>query len=149
MTPVIFNMEDFTMVFVKYLILIALTFVVFLVFDLVWLIKISPRFYKKNLGHLMAEKVNYAPAIIFYLIFIVGITLFVIGPAYVGGRGWSYALIYGVVFGLVTYSTYDLTNFATLKKWPLNVTLADIAWGSFLSTATSISVYYLAALMGV
>jgi len=149
MTPVIFNMEDFTMVFVKYLILIALTFVVFLVFDLVWLIKISPRFYKKNLGHLMAEKVNYAPAIIFYLIFIVGITLFVIGPAYVGGRGWSYALIYGAVFGLVTYSTYDLTNFATLKKWPLNVTLADIAWGSFLSTATSISVYYLAVLMGV
>jgi uncharacterized membrane protein len=142
-------MEDFTMVFVKYLILIALTFVVFLVFDLVWLIKISPRFYKKNLGHLMAEKVNYAPAIIFYLIFIVGITLFVIGPAYVGGRGWSYALIYGAVFGLVTYSTYDLTNFATLKKWPLNVTLADIAWGSFLSTATSISVYYLAVLMGV
>jgi len=149
MTPVIFNMEDFTMVFVKYLILIALTFVVFLVFDLVWLIKISPRFYKKNLGHLMAEKVNYAPAIIFYLIFIVGITLFVIGPAYVGGRGWSYALIYGAVFGLVTYSTYDLTNFATLKKWPLNVTLADIAWGSFLSTATSISVYYLAVLTGV
>lgn len=144
-----FNMEDFTMVFVKYLILIALTFVVFLVFDLVWLIKISPRFYKKNLGHLMAEKINYAPAIIFYLIFIVGITLFVIGPAYVGGRGWSYALIYGAVFGLVTYSTYDLTNFATLKKWPLNVTLADIAWGSFLSTATSISVYYLAVLMGV
>jgi uncharacterized membrane protein len=142
-------MEDFTMVFVKYLILIALTFVVFLVFDLVWLIKISPRFYKKNLGHLMAEKVNYAPAIIFYLIFIVGITLFVIGPAYVGGRGWSYALIYGAVFGLVTYSTYDLTNFATLKKWPLNVTLADIAWGSFLSTATSISVYYLAVLTGV
>jgi len=142
-------MEDFTMVFVKYLILIALTFVVFLVFDLVWLIKISPRFYKKNLGHLMAEKVNYAPAIIFYLIFIVGITLFVIGPAYVGGRGWSYALIYGAVFGLVTYSTYDLTNFATLKKWPLNVTLADIAWGSFLSTATSISVYYLAVLLGV
>lgn len=144
-----FNMEDFTMVFVKYLILIALTFVVFLVFDLVWLIKISPRFYKKNLGHLMAEKINYAPAIIFYLIFIIGITLFVIGPAYVGGRGWSYALIYGAVFGLVTYSTYDLTNFATLKKWPLNVTLADIAWGSFLSTATSISVYYLAVLMGV
>ena len=137
------------MVFVKYLILIALTFVVFLVFDLVWLIKISPRFYKKNLGHLMAEKVNYAPAIIFYLIFIVGITLFVIGPAYVGGLDWSYALIYGAVFGLVTYSTYDLTNFATLKKWPLNVTLADIAWGSFLSTATSISVYYLAVLMGV
>lgn len=135
--------------FLKYLILIVLTFVVFLLLDLVWLVKISPRFYKKNLGHLMAEKVNYVPAIIFYLIFIVGITLFVIGPAYAGGRGWSYALIYGAVFGLVTYSTYDLTNFATLKKWPLNVTLADIAWGTFLSTATAISVYYLAVLIGV
>lgn len=135
--------------FLKYLILIGLTFVVFLILDLVWLVKISPRFYKKNLGHLMAEKVNYVPAIIFYLIFIVGITLFVIGPAYAGGRGWSYALIYGAVFGLVTYSTYDLTNFATLKKWPLNVTLADIVWGTFLSTATSVAVYYLAVLMGV
>jgi uncharacterized membrane protein len=135
--------------FLKYLILIVLTFVVFLLLDLVWLVKISPRFYKKNLGHLMADKVNYVPAIIFYLIFIVGITLFVIGPAYTGGRGWSYALIYGAIFGLVTYSTYDLTNFATLKKWPLNVTLADIAWGTFLSTATAISVYYLAVLIGV
>ncbi|MDD3207642.1 MAG: DUF2177 family protein [Erysipelotrichia bacterium] len=135
--------------FLKYLILIVLTFVVFLLLDLVWLVKISPRFYKKNLGHLMADKVNYVPAIIFYLIFIVGITLFVIGPAYAGGRGWSYALIYGAIFGLVTYSTYDLTNFATLKKWPLNVTLADIAWGTFLSTATAISVYYLAVLIGV
>lgn len=135
--------------FLKYLILIGLTFVVFLLLDLVWLVKISPRFYKKNLEHLMADKVNYAPAIIFYLIFIVGITLFVIGPAYVDGRGWSYALIYGAIFGLVTYSTYDLTNFATLKKWPLNVTLADIVWGTFLSTATSVVVYYLAILMGV
>ena len=135
--------------FLKYLILIVLTFVVFLLLDLVWLVKISPRFYKKNLGHLMADKVNYVPAIIFYLIFIVGITLFVIGPAYAGGRGWSYALIYGAIFGLVTYSTYDLTNFATLKKWPLNVTLGDIAWGTFLSTATAISVYYLAVLIGV
>jgi uncharacterized membrane protein len=97
----------------------------------------------------MAEKVNYAPAIIFYFIFIIGITLFVIGPAYVGGRDWVFAIVYGAVFGLVTYSTYDLTNFATLKKWPLNVTLADIAWGTFLSTATSVAVYFLAVLMGV
>ncbi len=142
-------MEEHVMIFVKYLILIALTFVVFLLVDLVWLVKISPRFYKKNLGHLMAEKVNYAPAIIFYFIFIIGITLFVIGPAYVGGRDWVFAIVYGAVFGLVTYSTYDLTNFATLKKWPLNVTLADIAWGTFLSTATSVAVYFLAVLMGV
>ncbi|MFA5422032.1 MAG: DUF2177 family protein [Bacilli bacterium] len=134
---------------VKYLVLIGLTFVVFLLLDLVWLIKISPRFYKKNLGHLMAEKVNYAPAIIFYLIFVIGITLFVSGPAYLGGSGWSHALIYGAVFGLVTYSTYDLTNFATLKKWPLNVTIADIIWGTFVSTATSIIVFYLAVLLGV
>lgn len=142
-------MEEHVMIFVKYLILIALTFVVFLLVDLVWLVKISPRFYKKNLGHLMAEKVNYTPAVIFYLIFIIGITLFVIGPAYVGGRGWVFALIYGAIFGLVTYSTYDLTNFATLKKWPLNVTLADIVWGTFLSTSTSVAVYFLAVLMGV
>lgn len=135
--------------FIKYLILIALTFVVFLVLDLVWLVKISPKFYKKNIGHLMADKVNYAPAAIFYLAFIIAITIFVIGPAYVGGLGWSHALIYGALFGFITYGTYDLTNFATLKKWPLNVTLADIVWGTSVSTATAISVYYLAVLLGV
>lgn len=135
--------------FLKYLALFGITFVVFLVLDLVWLIKISPKFYKKNLGHLMAEKVNYAPAIVFYVLFIAGIVMFVIGPAYLGGGGWSYALIFGASFGLVTYSTYDLTNFATLKKWPLNVTIADIIWGTFLATTTSISVYYLAVLIGV
>src|SRR5574344_888761 len=112
--------------FLKYLILIGLTFVVFLLLDLVWLVKISPKFYKKNIGHLMADKVNYIPAIVFYLAFIVAITIFVIGPAYAGGLGWSHALIYGALFGFITYGTYDLTNFATLKKWPLNVTIADI-----------------------
>lgn len=135
--------------FLKYLALFGLTFVVFLVLDLVWLIKISPKFYKKNLGHLMATKVNYAPAIIFYVLFIIAIIMFVIGPAYIGGRGWSHALLYGAGFGLITYSTYDLTNFATLKKWPLNVTIADIIWGTSLSTATAISVYFLAVLFGV
>lgn len=97
----------------------------------------------------MADKVNYAPAAIFYLAFIIAITIFVIGPAYVGGLGWSHALIYGALFGFITYGTYDLTNFATLKKWPLNVTLADIVWGTSVSTATAISVYYLAVLLGV
>lgn len=143
------NERGICIMFVKYLILIALTFVVFLVLDLVWLVKISPKFYKKNIGHLMADKVNYIPAIVFYLAFIVAITIFVIGPAYVGGLGWSHALIYGSLFGFITYGTYDLTNFATLKKWPLNVTIADIVWGTFVSTATSISVFYLATLMGV
>jgi len=135
--------------FLKYLILVGLAFVVFLLLDLVWLVKISPKFYKKNLGHLMADKVNYIPAIIFYVVFIIGLVLFVIGPAYLGSQGWSHALLYGALFGLVTYSTYDLTNFATLKKWPLNVTIADVIWGSFVSAATSIAVYYLAVLMGV
>lgn len=135
--------------FLKYVILIALAFVVFLLLDLVWLIKISPKFYKKNLGHLMADKVNYIPAIIFYVVFIIGLSLFVLGPAYLGGQGWSHALLYGALFGLVTYSTYDLTNFATLKKWPLNVTIADVIWGSFVSAATSIIVYYFAVMLGV
>lgn len=135
--------------FVKYLILIGLTLVVFLLVDIVWLAKISPKFYKKYLGHLMADKVNFPPAIIFYLIFVIGSTLFVTGPAVVDGRGWVYAVIYGGIFGFVTYSTYDLTNYATLKSWPLKVTLIDIVWGTFLSTATSTIVYFIAVLLGV
>lgn len=137
------------MEYIKYLILIGLTFFVFLLVDLVWLVKISPSFYKKNIGHLMEEKVNLPPAIVFYLIYIIGSTLFVTGPAVIEGKGLIHALVYGALFGLVTYSTYDLTNYATLKNWPLRVTIIDIVWGTFLSTATAVIVYFIAIWIGV
>ena len=134
--------------FWDHLILYGLTLVVFLVVDLVWLIKVAPKFYRSQIGHLMADTPNKPGAIAFYLLFIIGMVIFVGYPTYIGGIWWQ-ALLKGALFGFFTYATYDLTNLATLKKWPLKVTIIDLAWGTFLSGATSIIVFFLATWMGV
>ncbi len=116
--------------------LFLVAFVVFLIIDLVWLGLIAKKFYKKHLGFLMSENVNWTAAIIFYIIFIVGIVLFVVTPA-LEAKSFSHALVYGALFGFVTYSTYDLTNLATLKNWPILITIIDLIWGTILATSVS------------
>lgn len=120
------------MTFLKHY-LIAL--VVFTLIDLVWLLFISRKLYKSKIGHLMAEKVNMAAAIIFYLLFIAAMVFFIINPA-VAKQSLLYALGAGAFFGLVTYATYDLTNLATLKDWPVSITVIDLIWGTFITSAT-------------
>ena len=110
--------------------------VIFTLIDLVWLVFISRKLYQDKLGHLMAPKVNFAAAAIFYLLFIAGMVFFVINPA-VEKQSVLYALGAGAFFGLVTYATYDLTNLATLKDWPVSITIIDLIWGSFVTSATS------------
>ncbi len=113
-----------------------LSLLIFLGIDSVWLIKIAPNFYKTNIGHLMAEKPNLIAAGIFYLINIFGIILFAVNPA-LNKNSSVTAFLLGALYGLVTYATYDLTNLATLRDWPLKVTLVDIIWGMFLSSLTA------------
>ena len=84
----------------------------------------------------MAPKVNWTAAIIFYFIFIAGLVFFAINPA-IEKESLKYAILVGGFFGFIAYSTYDLTNLATLKDWPLNITIIDIIWGTFLNAATS------------
>ena len=110
--------------------------VVFLVIDIVWLAGISPRLYKAQIGHLMADKVNYPAAAVFYVIFIAALVFFVISPAIDQKSVWR-AVWTGAFFGLAMYATYDLTNQATLKDWPVAITLIDLAWGTFITAATS------------
>ena len=110
--------------------------VIFTVIDLVWLVFISRKLYQEKLGHLMAPKVNFAAAAVFYLLFIAGMVFFVINPA-VEKQSVLYALGAGAFFGLITYATYDLTNLATLKDWPVSITIIDLIWGSFVTSATS------------
>ena len=100
--------------FVK-LFLIALP--VFFAIDMVWLVAVAKNFYKEQIGFLMKPDINWFAAIIFYLLFITGLIIFVITPAMVR-QSWVHALLYGALFGLVTYATYDLTNLATVKDWP-------------------------------
>lgn len=115
---------------------------VFFVIDIIWLVVIARKLYQKELGFIMSEKPNWIAAIIFYLIFIVGLVFFVIYPA-IGKESWSYALLAGMLFGLITYSTYDLTNLATLKDWPLKITVIDLIWGTSLGGAVSTITYFI------
>ena len=130
------------------LLLFLITFVVFLGVDMVWLIKIAPKFYRSQIGHLMADKPNLPAALIFYVVFILGLVFFVGYPTLVSGVWWE-AMLKGAGFGLVTYATYDLTNMATLKKWPIKVTIIDLIWGTFLSTSTSVLVFFISGWLGI
>jgi len=126
--------------FIK-LFLIALP--VFFVIDMVWLVLVAKKFYQDQIGFLMKPDINWLAAIIFYLLFIAGLVVFVISPA-VLKHSWVHALMFGALFGLITYATYDLTNLATLKDWPLLVTVVDLIWGTVLASSISLITYFIA-----
>ncbi len=131
--------------FIK-LYLIALP--VFFAIDMIWLGLIAKNFYREQIGFLMKSDINWAAAIIFYLLFIVGLVVFVIMPAHEKGS-WKHALLFGAIFGLITYATYDLTNLATLKDWPLMVTIVDLGWGAVLAASVSTITYFIAGKLGL
>lgn len=123
-----------------YLKTILISLVIFIVVDLVWLVLIVKKLYQSELEGLMRDKVNLLPAIIFYIIFLIALSVFVIVPAINDGSLLKVVLL-GALFGLVTYGTYDLTNYATLDGFPLKIVLIDLAWGTFLGTVTSTLTY--------
>lgn len=96
---------------------------------MLWLGLIASDFYRTRLGSML--EISWVPAILFYFIFLVGLTFFAIYPAAMAGS-WYMAVGYGALFGFFTYATYDMTNFATLKDWPLSVVIVDILWGTVL-----------------
>lgn len=113
-----------------------ITFISFLLVDMVWLVFIARKLYQTTLGHLMSPTVNWPAALLFYVLFIIGLLFFVVHPA-LAQESLRYALTAGALFGLITYATYDLTNLATLKDWPILITIVDLAWGTTLSALTS------------
>ena len=121
---------------------------VFFAFDMVWLVLVAKSFYAQQLGSLLKTDVNRTAAVVFYLLFILGLVLFVILPA-VEARSWSHALWYGAMFGIITYATYDLTNLATLKDWPLLITVVDMSWGAVLAASVSTVTYFIAHSIGL
>lgn len=102
--------------------------VVFGALDAVWLVWAAKKFYHKEIGSLLAKKPDMRYAAVFYLLYVLGVTQFVIQRAAIDA--WP-VFASGVLFGAVAYGTYDLTNQATLKKWSQRVVIADIAWGAF------------------
>jgi uncharacterized membrane protein len=113
------------------LMLYLMTILIFFAIDMVWLGAVASQFYQVQLGHLLADEVFWPPAIAFYLLFISGLLIFAVRPA-VQQATASYAVKHGGLFGLFTYATYDLTNYATLPGWPLIVVVVDIIWGMVL-----------------
>jgi uncharacterized membrane protein len=110
--------------------------VVFLVFDVAWIGVVARKFYAKSIGFLMAKKPNWTPAICFYLLYVLGIMFFVVNPA-IEKESIAFAVLSGGFFGLIAYSTYDLTNLATIKDWPIKLTVIDLIWGGVLTSITS------------
>ncbi|MDD4785222.1 MAG: DUF2177 family protein [Candidatus Shapirobacteria bacterium] len=104
----------------------------FLLIDGVWLTVVAKNFYAKHLGYLMAKPPNLLAAGIFYLIYIFGLVVLALSPALQKGSLIS-AILMGALFGFCAYATYDLTNLATIKDWPLIVTIVDLIWGAVLS----------------
>jgi uncharacterized membrane protein len=127
----------------QFLMMYLITLAVFFLIDMVWLGVVAKGFYRKHLGGMLSPKVNWAAAILFYLLFIVGLLVFVVKPALAAGEPLK-ALWSGALFGLISYATYDLSNLATLKDWPLIVTIVDLVWGSVLGGLVS----WVAAMIG-
>lgn len=126
--------------FIK-LYLIALP--VFFIIDMVWLGLVAKNIYRNHIGFLMKTSFNWTAAILFYLLFIAGIVFFVLLPA-IDKKSFSYLVLAATLYGLMTYSTYDLTNLATIKDWPLLITIIDILWGTVLSVSVSLISYLIA-----
>lgn len=108
------------------------TLVGFLALDAVWLGLMVPRLYAPAMGPLVADPFQPLPAILFYLVYAAGLAFFAVAPALDDGR-WSTALVRGAALGFVAYATYDLTNQATLRDWPVVITVVDLAWGTIAS----------------
>jgi len=128
--------------------LYAIALPVFFAIDLLWIGVVAKGFYAKQIGPLLKPDVNWTAAIIFYLLFVVGLVVFVVMPA-IEKNSWTHALLFGALFGLVCYATYDLTNLAVTKDWPLLVTIVDLAWGAVLAASVSAVTYFIATKIGL
>jgi uncharacterized membrane protein len=115
---------------------------VFLGADAVWLSVAGNRIYRPILGDILLEKFSVAPALVFYALYVLGIVIFAVAPAYAAEK-WTNALLYGALFGLFAYSTYDLSNYATLRNWSLSLTLIDLSWGITVTAVSATASYLL------
>ncbi len=125
----------------KYLIAYGGTATAFFVIDFLWLGFVAKSFYRERIGHLMADDMNLGAAGGFYLLYIVGIVVFAVMPA-LQSESWKTALVLGGLLGLIAYGTYDMTNLATLRDWPVSVAAADMAWGTALTGGSAVVGYF-------
>jgi len=109
--------------------------------DLVWLLGVAKNLYRNEMGDLMASEPKLIAGLAFYLLYALGVCIFVIIPA-LSKQSLLYALQYGALFGLFCYMTYDLTNLAVIRDFPTRLAFVDIAWGSFVTALTAGFAYW-------
>lgn len=124
------------------------TLVVFLAIDSVWLGLIARNFYFDRLRPLMLDQPNWAAAGGFYAVYVIGIVIFAVWPALRGDSWWT-ALSMGALFGFFAYATYDMTNYATLRNWPVELVVVDVAWGAVLTGTAAMLGFFLTRLLPV
>jgi len=112
----------------------------FLALDALWLGVVAQTLYQREFGSMLLEKPNMVAAAAFYALYLVGVVVFAVKPALESG-GWTRALLQGALFGLVAYATYDLTNLATLKGFPVRVVAPDLVWGALVTAAAALAGY--------
>lgn len=119
--------------------------VIFLIIDAFWLGFFAKNFYQREIGNLLLPTPKWGAAALFYLLYLGGLTYLIILPL-IETQNLSQGLLQALVFGFMTYATYDLTNLATLEGWSLKVTLIDLLWGSFLGTTVTYISYQISKL---
>lgn len=133
--------------FAKYVVAYVATGVSFALIDSVWLRTMYERLYKPEIGELMYQGgFRLGPAVTFYLLYILGMMIFAVGPALHSGK-WQTAVLWGALLGFFCYMTYDLTNYATLKVWSTKVTVLDIIWGTLLTGSASFGGWWITTLI--
>ena len=130
-----------------YLKLYLLTVPIFFLLDIIWLGYVAKGFYRRHLGFILSPDVNWPAAITFYLIYIAGILFFAVVPA-LERASMTRALVWGGLYGFFTYATYDLTNMALIKGWPLKIVVVDILWGMVLCALVAMGSFGTAKYIG-
>ena len=118
------------------------TAIVFLGIDALWLGRVATTYYRCWIGNMMLEQPNFAAAAVFYLVYVAGVVYFAVMPALNGG-GWTQAAIAGAILGFIAYGTYDMTNLATLKNWPIIMTVVDMSWGTILTSFAAVMGFFI------
>ncbi len=113
-----------------------------IVVDMIWLLVIAKTLYRDSMGHLMADEPKIAAGLAFYVLYAIGVSIFVIVPA-VSKQSWFDAVLYGALFGFFCYMTYDLTNLAVVRNFPTQLAFIDMAWGSLVTAALSGFTYWI------
>lgn len=126
----------------KNILLFIVAMIVFLVIDLLWLGVIAQGFYQEHLGELLSDEFKLVPAVIFYIAFIIGLVYLVLKPG-IDKNSYKQVFIFSILYGIATYGAYDLTNYATMRDFPLLIVVVDLTWGTLLTITTSTISYYI------